>query len=262
MSTTFIRRGIVSAGRLATPPPPPSIYQPVGTQHVWWATDLVGTYDYGDLVTSWEDSVNALTFTGAGSIVGGDVLTNTGFNSKAAIIPDEGSFSLMAANVDSLTYTNGSIFVLPGFGNYFYNSFKVRLYIYPFTAPYIELIVNPSTTNWIFNLYGETGGEFYSFSAAVPRTSLYCFIEINSSSGSLSIKLNGSNLSLTPGGSYTLSVLDGIWFNDVNRFAVETYSDYVNRWAGYPFVIVTDEEPTDRADLQTWATDYYGITLG
>lgn len=253
MSLQFRRRGSVGFKPSTARP-----FEPVGTQHLWWANDLLSTANYNDEVSSFDDAINALSLLAGGD---SDLLANRGFNGKPGIVPADDMNSLMTGSISSLPYTTGSIFVFSGFGGNWYSALKIRLYNGSFGAgDFIEFTITPDTSVWSVGVDAYLSSS-YSFTSSVARTSLYSLIEINSLSGELSFKLNGLNIDLTPNGEFTTAIFDNIWISDFEYFEIQALST-TDRWAGYPLALITDENPTDREDLASWIEAYYGIRLG
>lgn len=261
MSIQFLRRGTVSNSSV---PSTPSVYKPVGTQHVWWATDLMGTYADGVQVTTWPDSEGSLDLTGQ---IGGftdNSLDYSAINSRAAVKAPIDLSAPFTADISGLTYTDGSIFVVGSMtGDAFYVGIAVTLSNSGGAFLSFNLTYNNTVSSWnCGGVYAGTSGNYvYWLGNNVADADKSAVFEISQSP--LVMRVNGSTLTLTEiaAQEMTLSDVNGIWINDFDTLEFRTNSTDgdVPRVAKMGLALLTNADPTDRADFKTWADTYYGL---
>lgn len=259
MSTPFIRRGIVSASRLATPPPPPSIYQPVGTQHVWWADDLVGVISDGSAVATWTDSVNSQSLTKHAFASNDGLIDYNALNDKPTFIVPFSESTLMESDISSLTYTQGSIFfILDILGSFSQCIFTMSTATTSLNI-YMQTLNSPNRWNVSIFYDNPIGVAGAYANATISRTGSVAVFELQQGAGP-TFRVNGTSLTFSDAGSFGGLTLSDItpWVNNFDDIFVSLDSN-ATKETKMPVLIITDEDPTDRADFQTWATDYYGL---
>lgn len=261
MSVQFLRRGAVSNSSTASTP---SVYKPVGTQHVWWATDLMGTYADGAQVTTWPDSEGSLDLTGQISGFTDNSLDYSAINSRAAVKAPIDWSAPFSADISGLTYTDGSIFVVGNItGDAAYAGIAVTLFNSGLDFLSFSLTYNNTVSSWnCGGVYGGTSGNYVYWSGNnVADADQAGVFEI--SQNPLVMRVNGTTLTLTETAAQdmTLSDVNGIWVNDFDTLEFRTNSadDTVPRVAQLGLALLTNADPTDRADFKTWADTYYGL---
>lgn len=256
MSTQFIRRGTLAAGRLTTPVDPGSLYTPIGTQHSWWATDLTASYADAATITSWPDTTGSL-----------DLLTDdvnsmdyNGLGGRATVSSALSDAFNMEVDISALTYTSGSLLAVTEFsGLYSGCVFVMYAGSGAVLSASLQHSVGPNAWEILVNYYISSGNVIY-LSGSVARTGTRALFEVEQTGSGVIARVNGTPVTLSV--AYEEGGLDEtdvtVWIADFDDLQISSAGSSTDP-ASLSLALMTDTEPTDRADLFSWAETYYGL---